>query len=1089
MGQIKAHNSKPVHITRWFISILILVIIVWLLYIEIGQLLCRIAIRQIAELTNTNINVESVNFRTNGSVVINNIVISPKKGGPDNSDILEAKKVYAHFSPGSLLLLRPSLNIIDVNDFVFNAQYDMDTGWSNLSELTIKPPKSSPEKIPLIDLKNGTLLYTKISGEQEKVAVSIPVEASFGFDEGLGQGHNFSITTATMSSGYGKSSLKGSWKPGIITFAGGISSVNVSEFEMAWIIDVLAGELQYDQDDDFSLKLRVDNMHCLRSEEPNVLTLEVPVFLEDTGLFVALQGFLDRYQPRGTIDVDLEFSGNFKKLGESSLEGTLDCKDIGFCYYKFQYPIENLVGRIDFTSESVTLHNLSGEHGDFKFFFDGWCKYFGSDRQYQVKITSDNMSLDSDLYGALNPQQKKFWSAFSPKGQVAVEMQLNRQSQDDEGIAITLDLLGVEAVYDNFQYPLKNLEGKLIFNRDKILLSNIISQVNERRICLNGEITNSDEDKSVYDIEIDVNNIPLDSTLEEVLSEENRKLYTQINPEGMVDGNISVSSQGLGYLDYTADLSFKDSSLKSEQFPLPISDISAQVVFAPDMIDIKSFSGQYGENRISVAGQFYPDVEQENSSYQIFLNSEEMVLNNDVYDLLPESLKIFIEKLEPGGEVNLNAVLNKGKEGKPLDYTITINCLNNTARFQNFPYTFEDINGAIIIDTNTIDFEDLSMVLSENNTTNNTTATLNGDLILLDKVLSNAYLSLSVENINFDDQIFRTLPEQYQGIYKNLSPDGKIDIDFENIKFNREDDGNHSIEFIGAVKFKNCSFDLTDAKAKLDATVQTEGLYRTEGGLDNFKGVIENGRLVIQDKIFTDLMTNIYYDPNQHNWFTENLIANCYGGKITGKFELNKSDDVPMQYVLQAAFSGVELTQLYSYLKLGEESDDTYASGTMSGSLNIGSQVADQSSRIGTCRINITNMKVGKLSLVGKLLQVLNLTEPSDYAFDQMYVDSYIRHNEMYIEKLDLSGKGIAFYGSGSLNLITRDINLILTARGRRLATDDPSLLQSLTEGLGQAVVKMEVTGNFNDPKVETRTLPVLEETLQILGTKPATSD
>jgi len=161
----------------------------------------------------------------------------------------------------------------------------------------------------------------------------------------------------------------------------------------------------------------------------------------------------------------------------------------------------------------------------------------------------------------------------------------------------------------------------------------------------------------------------------------------------------------------------------------------------------------------------------------------------------------------------------------------------------------------------------------------------------------------------------------------------------------------------------------------------------------------------------------------------------------------------------------------------------------MSGSLSLGAQVSEQSSRIGTCRLNITDMQVGRLSIVGKLLQVLNLTEPSDYAFDQMYIDSYIRYNEMHIEKLDLSGRGVAFYGSGALDLVTQDIDLTLTARGKRLATDDPSLLQSLTEGLGQAVVKMEVKGTFNDPKVETRALPVIEDTLQILGTKPAESD
>jgi hypothetical protein len=140
-------------------------------------------------------------------------------------------------------------------------------------------------------------------------------------------------------------------------------------------------------------------------------------------------------------------------------------------------------------------------------------------------------------------------------------------------------------------------------------------------------------------------------------------------------------------------------------------------------------------------------------------------------------------------------------------------------------------------------------------------------------------------------------------------------------------------------------------------------------------------------------------------------------------------------------------------------------------------------------RLKINDMRVGKLSPLAKLLQVLNLTEPSDYAFDQMFVDSYIKGDNMFVKKLDLSGRGFAFYGSGWMDLVSRNINLILTARGRRLATDDPSILQSLTEGLGQAVVRMEVTGNFDDPDVKTKALPVIEGTLQILVTGSKASD
>ncbi|GAJ07108.1 unnamed protein product [marine sediment metagenome] len=159
----------------------------------------------------------------------------------------------------------------------------------------------------------------------------------------------------------------------------------------------------------------------------------------------------------------------------------------------------------------------------------------------------------------------------------------------------------------------------------------------------------------------------------------------------------------------------------------------------------------------------------------------------------------------------------------------------------------------------------------------------------------------------------------------------------------------------------------------------------------------------------------------------------------------------------------------------------------MDGSLSINARIGDSSSRIGTCKLAISDMQVGQLSPLGKLLQVLNLTEPKDFAFDQMFFDSYIRRNDLLVKKLDLSGQAVAFYGPGRMDLKTRNVDLVLIARGRRLATDDPSVLQSLTEGLGRAVVRLEVTGNLYDPKVTRKTLPGIGETLQILGTKPST--
>jgi hypothetical protein len=69
------------------------------------------------------------------------------------------------------------------------------------------------------------------------------------------------------------------------------------------------------------------------------------------------------------------------------------------------------------------------------------------------------------------------------------------------------------------------------------------------------------------------------------------------------------------------------------------------------------------------------------------------------------------------------------------------------------------------------------------------------------------------------------------------------------------------------------------------------------------------------------------------------------------------------------------------------------------------------------------------------------------------------------------------------MDLPTEELNLTLTARGARLGAAEPSVLQSLTESLGGAVVRMEVTGTANSPHVQTKALPVLEDSLRLLGT------
>jgi hypothetical protein len=1084
-------------IFRCFLAALVLAAVLWVGFILGGRALCRIAVGQIAELTGTKIKAESIDFHTNGSVFIKNLVVSPyeKQGGDDF--ILKAETLWGRFRLGSLLLLRPRLKVISVNDFVFNARYDIDRCLWNLSALKIKVPKGGGSgEMPLIVLEGGMLQYSKISNGQIKVAAEAPLTASFGFDKETQDGYGFEISTAKLASGYGKSRLTGYWKPGTIVITGGVSSTDIPALETAWVIDHLAAELKYDHNRTFSLKLRIKDLQTnprslLRKEAAGAsldrFALVGPSFLEKSDSFTALQKFFSRYQPWGRIDLDLDVSGDLNRPSESLLSGKVHCKDVAICYYRFPYSVERLTGQVDFTNDSVTFNNLAGKHSNTELVFNGWTRDFGPDRKYQIRVTSNNMALDNDLYDAMSIKQKELWSAFSPRGLAAIDYQISRLSQTDSEETLAVELLGAEALYRHFPYPLKNLEGSLFFDGSTIIVCDVVSQVNLQKITLNGKVTTRNDDKSIYNILIDVNNIPLDSTLMQALPDRERHLCSQFDLTGLVDGriNASTSEQNSGPANYTADLFFKNASLRSNKFPSCICDISASAVFTPDLIDVKNFSGRYNQGSLSLTGRIQPGQQVKQFRYNLSVNIRETQLNDDLFALVPQSLKKIVSQLQPNGKVNLSMKLNNAGNTTHPTYRITVDCLGDSINFKRFPYPLKDVTGTLTITSDTIKLQNITATPADNvlMSANTSTIKLSGQISLADNIFDNAVFQLSAKDIFFDEQLGIALPQGVQPFYRSFSPTGCFDLDLENISVFNADDGEKYIDLTGAARFKGCSFKVSAARAELEAVLKAKALYKTGVGLCNGQASLLADTLSIRDKSITSLKADICYDPNLRDWATKNLIADCYGGKLTGRLELKKPTAATLQYLLQIAFDNVDLKQFLSDTKLKQTPDAEHTSGKMGGELTLSTGSNDSSSRIGICRLAISDMKVGQLSPLGKLLQVLKLTEPKDFAFDRMLVDSYIKGERLFFRKLDLSGKALAFYGSGWMNLPSHNVDLVLTARGRRLATADPSVLQSLTENLGQAVIQMEVTGDFYDPQITTKAFPVIRQPLKILGT------
>jgi hypothetical protein len=165
-------------------------------------------------------------------------------------------------------------------------------------------------------------------------------------------------------------------------------------------------------------------------------------------------------------------------LNKATLAGKVYCKDVSISYRYFPYPVEHITGQAAFTEKGVTLNKLSGRHGNVELVFNGWSKGFGADGKYHFEIKSDNMVLDNDLYNALDKDQRRLWTSFSPKGSVAIDYDLSCLSGTDTKNALTVELLSIQAAYQGLPYPLRNLTGKLLFENDDLNFIEVVGRRN-----------------------------------------------------------------------------------------------------------------------------------------------------------------------------------------------------------------------------------------------------------------------------------------------------------------------------------------------------------------------------------------------------------------------------------------------------------------------------------------------------------------------------------------------------------------------------------------------------------------------------------
>jgi hypothetical protein len=213
----------------------------------------------------------------------------------------------------------------------------------------------------------------------------------------------------------------------------------------------------------------------------------------------------------------------------------------------------------------------------------------------------------------------------------------------------------------------------------------------------------------------------------------------------------------------------------------------------------------------------------------------------------------------------------------------------------------------------------------------------------------------------------------------------------------------------------------------------------------------------------------------KQNQQARRLTADAYGGSLSTNIALTNGATSGFQIDLH--LGGANL-QRFANERLGGPKD---LNGTVSGTLMLtGSGGSTQTLR-GQGELHVVDANIYELTPLVAMLKVLRNRTPDSTAFNRCDMDFAIQGDHVQFEHLNLLGDAVSLYGKGEADL-SRRLNLVFyTLIG---PADLPiPLWKSFAGHVSQQGLELKVVGTFDDPKIERKPFPAINDMLNQLQT------
>lgn len=1071
----KFFKRKVLRLAPWLVGVLAVIWVGGMFFVR------PIARSAISELCNgASVYIESGRTKGLTGIRLKGVVIAPDNEALVNAPVFRFDAIDVAFDPGKLLIGKFEVSSIRLSDFLLNATYESGGQW-NFFPLLNPSLKSAepPDKIPLIDVQNGTLRISRIDGQQLAAIATVSLNGQIAVQTGKRE-YGFSLKTDGRY-GFGGSELNGLLKLGDpgeksrFAAEGKIQMPKTKVFENAWNMEDVRLEAEFDRHGIIlqrcafgmgpgrvnvqgaiqknadgrrilNLDLNIDRFRLADRYEKNAIVYSEPIqaFLGDR-----LRNFLTRYHPTGTGDVRLSFKGRLDDLSTARIDGTVTCRDISVLDSTFPYRLEHIQGAIDFSGRNLVLNGLTAEHDDVKLQINGGIENLGPNAQYDIRTTSENLEFNEDLYKALSPSLKQVWYSFTPKGRTAVDYHFQRFADGSTDLTLRLDLKKAGFIYEHFPYPLQNLTGSIVMKPDSVELQRIVSRYDDdRRITLNGQVFEITGPKPKFRIHVRAEQIPVDDLLINAMPPAQQNFFEQLELEAVADIDVDVFPNVVGkrFLDYIAKIRMDGKRLVYKDFPLPMEDIHLSADVTNEMIRLHRFDARTAGGQVVLSGTVLPKgIEQQRPGLCMEVGLKNFDFNEAFWNTAGADAEAVLGKLRIRGEMDVNGHLTVNYADTVCPPTdLVVQCSDNPVLWDNDP--LGQAFGALHLTADGVTFENFQLK------------------------------GIRLESVPQD-----LLENRLKEVYAGIQPQGNVQVQVEKGMLRLGPNGPDRFDFEGGIILKDTAAGKDDIISNLNGTIDGNLQFDRQKNTWQAMASCQIDHFNYRHWAVSNLRGDFAYDPNTKQFEGMDIIADLYGGRVIGDMEVDFSKTDSLDYKLGFSVNEVDVPRLLE--ADGSEIPSGVRQGRASGALNLEGDLQSLTESRGKATAHVVNMKLGTQSVLGKILTAMQFKQPEEYIFSEFKAQAFIRGSQLIIEDVRMVGKPLIFRGTGTIDLARKKVEMDWVAFDRLVGSED-TFLDLLARGIGSAIWKVEVRGDISDPQVKAVFLSVLKQPLEIFKKK-----